>query len=96
MHRQAPEALKLQDSKTAARKKESTSTSFSRSFHTAWTEAVEKRVMRRGRRRAEFLGRDGRDAGLSIGACGFERGDQLLIAAINGSTPMIAITRFML
>jgi hypothetical protein len=58
-------------------------------------EAVEKRVMRRGRR-AEFLGRDGRDAGLSIGARGFERGDQLLTAAISGSTPMIAITRFML
>jgi hypothetical protein len=57
-------------------------------------EVVEKRV-ECSERRGVFAGCDGRDDGL-IGARGFARGDQVLIAAISGPTPMIAITRLML
>ena len=43
-----------------------------------------------------FPGYDGRDAGLIDWRARLERGDQVLIAAISGPTPKIAIIRFRL
>ena len=59
------------------------------------TEAVEKRVSGGGRG-AVFRRRGGRDAGRQTGACGLIAGNQVLIAAISGPTPKIAIIRLRL
>ncbi len=58
-------------------------------------EAVEKRLMRR-ERCGVFRGRDGREAGWSIGAGGLSEGYQVLIASISGPTPRIVIIRLRL